>query len=65
MKFLLSRIEVVPKTPGDARKACSYRKRPLLNVNFMKECLEVDGMRENRLFFDSCKGQKMAAPFHV
>jgi len=31
------------------------------NINFLNDLQEVREMRENRLFFDSSKGRKMAA----
>ena len=56
-----SRIEVVSIFLGDARKVCAYRKCLSVEANFLKVLIEVNGMRENRLFFDSSKGRKMAA----
>jgi hypothetical protein len=54
-----SRIDVVSKTPGDARKGFAYRKCLLEEANFLKVFIEVNGMCENRLFFDIGKGLKM------
>ena len=55
------RIEVVSIFPGDARKVCAYRKWPFVTVNFLKVLLEVNIMRQNRLFFDISECRKMAA----
>ena len=54
-----SHVDVVSKTLGDARKAITYRKCLLTEADFLKVFLEVNGMCENRLFFDSSKSPKM------
>ena len=57
----ISHVDVVSKTLGDARKAIAYRKSLRTELNFLKVFIKVDGMCENRLFFDSNKGRKTAA----
>ena len=55
----ISHVDVVSKTLGDARKAEAYRECLYAEVNFLKVFIEVNGMCENRLFFDIIKGPKM------
>jgi len=49
-----------PKPRRCVKRLCLSKMHPS-NINFLNDLQEVREMRENRLFFDSSKGRKMAA----